>query len=133
MGAWDVGSFENDDAMDWVYELEEETSLSFLADALENIIDQKGGYPEAPECTIAICAAEVVAALLGSPDDDLPDEVNEWVDDKPEPSDVLVEMANSALDLVMAGSELKDLWAESDEYREWQRIIKNLQSRLQTE
>ena len=133
MGAWDVGSFENDDAMDWVYELEEETGLAFLADALENVIDQKGGYPEAPECVIALCAAEVVAALLGSPADDLPDEVNEWVDDKPEPSDVLVEMANSALDLVMVNSELKDLWAESDEYREWQRTIKNLQSRLQTE
>jgi len=133
MGAWDIGSFENDDAMDWVYELEEETGLAFLADALENIIDQKEGYPEATDCARAVCAAEVVAALLGSPDDDLPDEVTEWIDDKPEPSDVLVEMAISALNVVSGKSELKDLWFESDDYREWQRSIKNLQYRLQTD
>ena len=133
MGTWDVGSFENDDAMAWVYELAEETRLTFLADALENVIDQKGGYPEAPDCVVAVCAAEVVAALLGTPDDELPDEIHEWIDDKPEPSEFLVDMAVSALNIVLAKSELKDLWAESDDYREWQRTIKNLQSRLQTE
>ena len=33
MGAWGTGSFENDDAMDWVYELEE-SGVSFLKETL---------------------------------------------------------------------------------------------------
>jgi Domain of unknown function (DUF4259) len=34
MGAWGAGPFENDDASDWVYELEEAPDLNFVRDVL---------------------------------------------------------------------------------------------------
>ena len=45
MGAWGAGSFENDDAMDWVYELEEE-GLEAVTAALKAVAAAK---PQAPE------------------------------------------------------------------------------------
>lgn len=130
MGTWDVGGFDNDDALDWVYELEEASDFTILADAFENITGQKGNYLEAPDCAVAISAAEVVAALLGNPADDLPDEVIEWVEDMPDPSEALVNMALSAVKVILDDSEMKDTWEESDHYDEWQENIQGLQSRL---
>lgn len=133
MGAWEVGSFDNDDALDWVYELEEADGFSIFLDAFENVTGQKGDYREAPECAVAVCAAEVVAALLGSADDDLPNEVIAWVEGKPEPSEVLVIMARAALNAVLDESELKDLWEDSDHYEEWQESMKDLLERLEVD
>ncbi|HKJ27479.1 MAG TPA: DUF4259 domain-containing protein [Anaerolineales bacterium] len=133
MGAWDVGSFDNDDALDWVYELEQANGFDILADAFENVTGQKEGYLEASECAVAVCAAEVVTALLGSGADDLPDEAANWVEEKPEPSEALVKMARSALIAVLDNSELKDLWEESDSYEEWQANLQDQLERLETE
>lgn len=129
MGTWDVGGFDNDDALDWVYELKEESDFTILADAFENITGQKGNL-EAPDCAVAISAAEVVAALLGNPADDLPDEVIEWVEEMPDPSEALVKMALSAVKVILDDSEMKDTWEDSDHYDEWQENIQDLQSRL---
>jgi hypothetical protein len=133
MGAWDVGCFDNDDALDWVYELENTDGFDILAEAFENVIGQKDGYIEAPESAVAVCAAEVVAALLGSGADDLPDEVADWVEEKPEPSKTLVKMARTAISAVLDNSELKDLWEESDSYDEWQANLQDQLERLETE
>ena len=119
MGAWDIGSFDNDAALDWVYELEKATDFSILADAFETVIDQKGSSPDAADCSIALCAAEVVAGLLDTPASDLPDEVLEWVEDKPEPSATLIKIALKALNVILEDSELKELWLETDEYQDW--------------
>jgi Domain of unknown function (DUF4259) len=69
MGAWGVANFENDDAQDWVYELEESKDLSVVAN-LDNEI-----YLAAPECARALAAAEVLTALLSRPSRDLTIEV----------------------------------------------------------
>ncbi len=130
MGAWDTGSFDNDDAMDWLYDLEDAQDFSFLAEACETVKDQRGTMPEAGDCAAAICAAEVVAALMGNPGDDLPDEVLAWVDEMPDPSDALSQMARDALHIVLTRSELKALWQESDQYEEWRAGLENLQERL---
>lgn len=39
MGAWGPGSFENDDAMDWVTELEDYATDSLIIAALNTVID----------------------------------------------------------------------------------------------
>lgn len=130
MGAWDVGSFDNDDALDWVYELEEAADLSLFGDTLQNVIRQKDDYLEAPDCAVAISAAEVVAALSGRPAGHLPEEVSVWVKDRPAPSAEMVLMAQAALAAVLDRSELKELWEESDSFVEWQASVREVQSRL---
>ena len=66
MGAWGIGTFENDDAGDWVDRLEESEGLTLLTETLAPAADPSG-YLEAPTCTEALAAAEVVAALAGRP------------------------------------------------------------------
>lgn len=43
MGAWGYGSFENDDALDWLAELED---VSQLEEALDAVITNGGEYIE---------------------------------------------------------------------------------------
>ena len=78
MGAWGSGPFDNDDAMDWVAELESARDVGVVRSALESVTDADG-YIEAPVGSVALASAEVVAALRGKPGADLPEEVSTWV------------------------------------------------------
>src|SRR5215468_1909995 len=66
MGAWGHGSFENDDAADWVHEFELQ-GASAVVSALEYISRfPEEEYLEAPGASVAIAAAEIVAAARDS-------------------------------------------------------------------
>ena len=80
MGAWGTGSFENDAALDWLPELEEADGPDVLDRTLRRVTEAGDDYLEVDEGAAAIAAAEVVAALLGAPAPDLPDEVRAWVE-----------------------------------------------------
>jgi hypothetical protein len=132
VGAWGVGSFENDDAGDWVYQLEEADDLDLVRDTLLAAADPEG-HLEAPTCSMALAAAEVVAALAGRPAPDLPEEVQTWVRaHRLTVSPDLRALSVRALDQVAAGSELKELWAESEESGAWVDQLRELRSRLAT-
>jgi hypothetical protein len=132
MGAWGVGMFENDDAGDWVYQLEEANDLDLVRGTLLAAADHEG-YLEVPACSMALAAAEVVAALAGRPASDLPDEVLTWIGAHrlTVPPDLRA-LSVRALDQVAAGSELKELWAESEESGAWVDRLQELRSRLVT-
>ena len=84
--------------------------------------------------TMAIAAAEVVAALLGNPYPDLPDEVANWVDGKSLAADsALVEAARKAIDAVQDAetSELAQLWSDDPEsLAAWRNSLADLANRL---
>ena len=117
--------------MDWVYELEEVDDLSILTDSFETVLEQRDDSPDETDCTIAICAAEVVAGLMGNPSDDLPAEVMDWIDDQPPPPESLRKMARSSLKVILRDSGLKELWEETDIYPEWVESVRDLLTRLQ--
>ncbi|HYC33073.1 MAG TPA: DUF4259 domain-containing protein [Gemmatimonadales bacterium] len=130
MGAWGVGTFENDDAGDWVYRLEEAEGLTLLIETLRPAADP-AGYLEAPTCTEALAAAEVVAALAGRPAPDLPEEVQGWVKaHRAKVPNELRDLALRAVDQVAGDSELKELWQESDEMAAWSDRVQELRGRL---
>lgn len=134
MGAWGAGIFENDAALDWVYELEGDDTLDTL-EAAFNAVMSAEDYIDADEGSYALAAAEVVAALAGRPDTTLPEEVTQWVaahaglDARP-----LLEPARKAIQLVLESddSELRELWeeAEPDDFAAWQAAVNELRSRL---
>ena len=62
MGAWGTAAFDNDDASDWVYDLEKR-GIGAIDDALSDA--EGGGSLEMPADVNAIAAGEVVAAALG--------------------------------------------------------------------
>lgn len=84
---------------------------------------------EEPAGSEALAAAEVVAALLGKPSINLPDEVSEWVQGK-EFGPELAFVALKAIKVVLTNSELKELWEESDEYNAWISVVNSLKERL---
>ena len=130
MGAWGTGSFDNDDALDWVSNLEESEGNSAIEDALDAISPDDSEYIEAPECSMAIAAAEVIAALGYRPSRDLPDNVREWVRGRPIPDERLRQRARDAITRILRSSEFQELWAESPDAAAWTASLQNLQERL---
>jgi hypothetical protein len=134
MGAWGVGVFENDDASDWVYELEQSNDLSVVQLALADVAANTAeDGPQTVDAAAALAAAEVVASLLGRPGDGVPDDVAKWVAAvaQPVPAD-LRQLARAAVRKVLAASELKDLFEESgvETSEEWEAQGEDLLTRL---
>ena len=64
-GAWSDGSFDNDDAMDWVNDCVHATSPGVVKAAFDRVLNAE--VVEAPDASAAIAAAVVAAASLGKP------------------------------------------------------------------
>lgn len=80
MAAWGLGNFENDDAMDWVWELEHDTDGSALRSALQPLANGRDtGDPVEARVSRALAAAAVVARARGTSGEALPDEAEAWL------------------------------------------------------
>jgi hypothetical protein len=130
MGAWGAGSFDNDDAMDWVIGLVEGSGESVLRAAPASLPSGDASYLEARACSIAIAAAAAIAAARGHPAAPMPEEVTGWPKRKPVLAGDLVVLARAAVDRIGRKSELKELWDESDSADEWHAAIVDLRRRL---
>jgi len=125
--------------MDWTHELEKSSSQDVLSRAFAPLIPKKsffgfGGkaktYVEAPDASVALAAAEVVAALAANPLTDLPENVSAWVARQQRPATELKAAAKAAVEKVLTDSELKDLWEESDEFAAWNSSVNDILRRL---
>ena len=128
MGEWGTGSFENDEAADWLAELG-----SRVPDDLTQILVQAADNPvylEAPALRIVVAAAEVIAALNGSPAQEVPPEIVKWTTNRQASIPELKAVALWALERVRKNSELKDLWLEADGLNDWIAAIQDLQTRV---
>lgn len=135
MGSWDVGSFGNDTAVDWTYGLEKADDLSYVEAAFDRVLalGPRDDIPaDAGECAVA--AAEVVARLKGNwgAEDSYSETVDTWVHNHPlRPPNALVENAVRALDrIVVAPSELLELWSEAEDPGGWTEAVAELRQRV---
>ena len=127
MGAWGLRFDQNDDAADWLAEFSDEPSWEAVDDALRA---SNAEYVEAPECSMALAAAEVVAAGLGSPSSDLDEAVLEWATGNSSGAAARRQPAQTALARIRDDSELNELWQEADEYADWQASVNETLARL---
>ena len=132
MGAWGVEPFENDKALDWVYELKKTDDESELRRAIETVVNLSSDeYMDLRYCCEAIAAAEVITALKGSPPQWLTTEVGAWVAAHPSVNYApLIPIALQALERIRTDSEAKELWADSKHNEEWLRSTNDLEARL---
>jgi hypothetical protein len=96
-------------------------------------INPAANYVEAPECSAALAAAEVVAAAYGKPSKALPAGARTWIRRvRPAVNADVLKMARTAVGFCRDGknSELRQLWAESKDYQEWLADTASLLSRL---
>lgn len=134
MGAWSHEPFGNDDALDWIYRLEETKDESLLSNTFSRAIENADEYLEADDGFVIVAAAEVLAKLLskGTQNDGYTKKVDEWVQAvNLQPSAALLKNAQTALDLVLGeDSELNELWKETEDYDDWRGNIESLKTAL---
>ena len=138
MGAWGHAIFDNDDAADWVYELEASAGDELLERTLASVATAGAGeYVEAPDGAAALAAAEVVAASLTSSRDVLvaggsyAEGALRWVEANGatvRPS--LAPLALAALRRVRDSSELRELWDDAGA-DDWLAELASLERRLE--
>jgi len=126
--AWGTGSFENDYAADWLAKLGTLT-LDDLTQIFAQAADHPG-YLEAPAASVAVAAAEAIAALDSSPAAGVPPEIIKWTTNRQASTPELKALALRALERVRKNSELKDLWLEADGLNDWIAAIQDLQTRV---
>ena len=128
MGTWGFAAFENDVALTWIGDLEDIEDLSVLDSSLQAVINLS--TPSEIECYEALAAAEVVAAPHKAPSMMLPSAVLDWVEKNPALTEALREKAIDALGVVLADSELRDIWVEEDDLDVWKEELEDLLLRL---
>lgn len=133
MGAWGHTTFENDAACDWIVELENsENPREFLKDSL-TLDELNEDYLDADVACFALAACETIAALNGRPGEDLPDELLDWIEEHKSlnVADLRIDCREIISRIVAPNSELKELWAENDEwYAEWKLSLRDLRKRI---
>ncbi len=136
MPGWGTGSFENEDAQSFLGRLHS-LGIEDLKSILARAADGED-YLEAPESSIAVAAAEVVAALVAAAKDETassatPRQIFDWTrKTKSGASPDLVDLARRAVERVRTNSELKDLWLEAEGLNEWSSALRNLKERLRS-
>jgi hypothetical protein len=134
MGCWSADSFGNDDALDWLAELESQRDLRGVEAALDAVLDMGDGYVEAPQASAALVAAEVVAAALGKPGTAAVanKSLTQWLETvKPVPTAEIAAKARAAVDRIRDDdSELHELWQDTDDYAAWLADVNDLAERL---
>ena len=131
MGAWGTGAFENDTALDWVWELEDGGIIA-IESALDDAV--RASDLSAPTDVEALAAAEVVAAATGRPLPGLSDDIATLVAHvAPSVTAEHIARARTAVERVLDASELAELWAETDDADEWRGLVEDLLQRLAAE
>lgn len=133
MGAWGAGSFENDDAADFLGDVLENGDISLLREVFDNVLTSTE-YVESPDACQAIVAAEIIAAALGRPTL-AAQQVQELAallpTIRPDIDAGLVAQAADALARILEpNSELLELWEESESLLEWQALMQELRLQL---
>ena len=130
MGAWGAGNFENDDALDFLAEIDGPTVLESAFQALPSAGE---GDVDATDACRVLAAADIVAAMMGRPSADCPADLTPRLKEFGKPTDTLIELARQGVSRVLFDSELLDLWHESDNREDWNVVVTDLIERLNPE
>ena len=140
MGAWGAGSFENDTALDWAGSVETVDDIGKPFARLKQDTDSHEGKEElvldADFACELLAAADCVAAMMGRPSADLPEDLEPLISSAGEPDNLLFHQARNAVLHVMRNSELAELWEDAAGKgggNEWLTVLTNLIERLNPE
>lgn len=128
MGAWSHDAFGNDDALDFLEELNGARSWGSVRDSLSAALEQRD-YLEAPGASQAVAAAAMVAIASGFAAD-LPESYAQLPNLLGAPPAGLANLAAQTISRVTgANSELAELWAEGSD-TSWIDYMDDLQNAL---
>lgn len=132
MSAWGISNFENDTALNWVSRIVEQKEVSNLSDSINDFISAFS--PEETsliECSEFLTIAETIAGLIGSPAEDFPEELKEWIESKYiKIEQSTIDNAKKGVKLIMVDSEAKEMFLDSGYFKSWEKTQKDLIKRL---
>jgi len=130
MGAWGLGVFNNDCALDWLDTLQNSVGLRELANALSAVAESEE-YLEVDEGSVGLAAIEIINLLKGNGPNGVPEHIMEWVHGNEHRNVTpLIPLANSALEKIdnPETSEVAGLWLEAG--HNWSGMIADIRKRL---
>lgn len=132
MGTWGHRIFENDEALDFVWEVEE-GGLNTIQQAIYKVASiPETEHLESLDCTEALAAMEYVAAAKGNQSEDFPEEAEIWIENKggKELTTIDTAILIRTIEKIRDNSELCDLWKEGNETEKWYQTLSDLGKRL---
>lgn len=131
MGAWGTRNFENDGSQDWIFDVIESKDGGLVTDTLARIINHTEKL-ETGDCEEGLAAAETVAALLGKPSEDFPEDPLDKLDIlNLIATKALRNQAITAVNKILGASEMRNHWEESGELAAWEGVQASLVKRLE--
>lgn len=138
MGAWSEDNFGNDDAGDWIWDLEKSKGLNTLLAPIQSVLAEDN-YLESPICCEALAASEIIAASVSGDHSIIPEEAKNWLSKKqglifgrkPKIEVAHAKQALKAVKKITANSELQELWEEDGENKEWREVQNLLIAKLE--
>ena len=127
MGSWGYAALEDDTALDFIGEFSATPGLEILETTLKAALD--AGYVDDYIGPRALAAAEIVAAINGSPFQTLDPSVLKWAAEQ-EAASELKQLAVEVVTNVFKGSELREIWEDSDGLEPWGAALEQLKQRL---
>ena len=131
MAEWGPGIYENDDAMDWIYDLLDSGGLGRVKRALDVVLQDDIEDLEAGDCRIALAAADLVAALDGDINPNLPAEAEEWLTLVDKSASGLRAKAEEVVNEIYNSSVLRTRYKEKDQLDDWENVVRTLLKRLE--
>lgn len=133
MGTWGIGTFENDSAADFVWDVGDKPAIATIMVPIESLIEavRSGDYLESGLCEEANAAVELLAALrYGDKSALSPSALEVIAKLRDKPSDAQMDQARAIIDRIARDSELSEAFAESDSFETWQQSMAALRTRL---
>jgi hypothetical protein len=135
MGAWGLLNFENDTALDFVSEIEENSNgVGRIRSAIDIInTATEDSYLDSDLCIEALAAIEYIAAAKDQMAEDFPENAEEWL--QPNKASLLglrniIAQSKQAIDRIKHNSELKELWEETEDFEKWNKVLDDLNTRI---
>jgi hypothetical protein len=130
MGAWGEGVLENDAALNWLGELEEQPQIQTVTFALSDAAGEDDYLAASAGCE-ALVAAELVAYALGRPPSEPEERIATLADDLAGLREHAALAARAVAIVADADhSELTDLWTEDGPNADWDAVLVDLRGRL---
>lgn len=131
MGAWGTRNFENDGSQDWIFDLMDNKDGGMVTDTLARVINNHEPL-EISDCEEALAAAELVAALVGKPSEDFPEDPMDQLDIlNLIATRALRNQAIAAVNKVIGTSAMKTHWEEEGSLEAWSAVQQGLIKRLE--
>ncbi len=128
MGAWGVKTLENDIALDWLAELEDEKDLSLVVVKFLNLYEEYANEEliDSDLSSEVLAAAEVVSALLGLPSPELSKELVKWLEKKTLYDRNLVSIINEIIKVTEFENDFKSEWKKYSKDQKWSFVLESI-------